>query len=125
MNAMTVARAPQTNPATNPIGITASHCSVLLHVTAPAYDPVMECDHEHDHPCDDGCYCPCTDDTVGEWQPGECDHCWGIVILDAPMSPVCACATGQGAPLHECVCGPPTDPDEYADYLTMTAQAAS
>lgn len=48
-----------------------------------------------------------------EWQPGECDMCAGVsgqAELAAQMAsaiiPVCACATGQGAPLGECYCGP-------------------
>lgn len=48
---------------------------------------------------------------AGEWQPGECDTCGGRdVVVDGPLGPLyCACAIGEGAPLHECRCGTSTD----------------
>lgn len=81
------------------------------------------------HPC--GCDCPhpddceCTDcipdedyyqdDDAEEWQPGTCDNCYGSTEEDLERAakgpgliPVCACAIGEGAPLGECRCGPPT-----------------
>lgn len=51
-----------------------------------------------------------------EWQPGECDYCYGGdengVTAMGPLGPLyCACAIGQGAPPDECRCGP-TSEDE-------------
>lgn len=48
-----------------------------------------------------------------EWQEGTCCQCSGSTPEDlqraaqpGALIPVCACATGQGAPADECVCGP-------------------
>jgi hypothetical protein len=46
-----------------------------------------------------------------EWQPGECDHCYGLSAEDVERgtsvfpAPVCACSIGQGAPADQCRCG--------------------
>ncbi|MEU1630859.1 hypothetical protein ABZ746_37575 [Streptomyces sp. NPDC020096] len=49
-----------------------------------------------------GCDCP----GDGEWQPGECDNCFGEPV-EGPLGTIyCACAIGQGAPEGECRCGP-------------------
>ncbi|MFJ9381918.1 hypothetical protein [Streptomyces sp. NPDC101455] len=59
--------------------------------------------------CDRGCVCGCEcPGDADEWQPGECDHCYGESV-DGPLGPVhCACAMGQGAIDGHCVCGPPS-----------------
>lgn len=56
------------------------------------------------------------DDTpdAEEWQPGECDNCYGGddngVTADGPLGPIyCACFIGQGADEDNCRCGPPTN----------------
>lgn len=51
-----------------------------------------------------------------DWQPGQCDNCTGSTAEELERAakpgalisifPVCACATGQGAPADACVCGP-------------------
>ncbi|MFV6033178.1 hypothetical protein [Streptomyces sp. NPDC056264] len=43
-----------------------------------------------------------------EWEPGQCDHCWGLPAGAEPglLSPGCACLLGQGADPNECSCGP-------------------
>lgn len=46
-----------------------------------------------------------------EWQPGECDHCFGGdengITATGPLGPVyCACRIGQGAAPEDCRCGP-------------------
>ncbi len=66
-------------------------------------------------------HCPdpdCNDELDGtddqdddEWQPGECDNCFGGdengVTATGPLGDVfCACAIGQGAAEGECRCGP-------------------
>lgn len=52
-----------------------------------------------------------------EWSEGQCDNCTGKAPADgeeitlsrsfpnAPITPVCACAIGQGASPENCVCG--------------------
>jgi hypothetical protein len=50
-------------------------------------------------------------DDDGDWEPGECDHCFGGdengVTATGPLGDLyCACKIGQGAPAGECVCGP-------------------
>jgi hypothetical protein len=46
-------------------------------------------------------------DDDGEWQPGECDRCYGGPPVEGPLGTLyCACKIGQGAPLHKCLCGP-------------------
>lgn len=48
-------------------------------------------------------------DDAEEWQPGECDMCFGETV-QGPLGPIhCACAIGQGAPADECRCGPEED----------------
>lgn len=48
-----------------------------------------------------------------EWQPGECDNCYGDTGETALNRPagwtVCACTIGQGANPGACHCGPPAD----------------
>lgn len=49
---------------------------------------------------------------AGEWQPGECDNCYGGdengVTATGPLGPLyCACFIGQGADEEDCRCGPP------------------
>jgi hypothetical protein len=49
-----------------------------------------------------------------EWQPGECDMCFGGdengVTATGPLGPLfCACAIGQGADEENCRCGPEED----------------
>lgn len=51
------------------------------------------------------------DQDAEEWQPGECDMCFGGdengVTATGPLGPLyCACFIGQGAPADECRCGP-------------------
>jgi len=51
-----------------------------------------------------------------DWQEGQCDNCTGGdedgVTADSPLGPIyCACRIGQGAPAHECTCGPEEDED--------------
>lgn len=70
------------------------------------------------HDC--GCDCPCDDDCcidggdcedAEEWQPGECDHCYGQTV-QGPLGPIhCACAIGEGADPEDCHCGPPSGDD--------------
>lgn len=46
-------------------------------------------------------------DDDGEWQPGECDNCYGETV-HGPLGPVyCACRIGQGYDSEDCRCGPP------------------
>lgn len=46
-------------------------------------------------------------DDSGEWQPGECDNCYGQTV-NGPLGPIfCACSIGQGADPEDCRCGPP------------------
>lgn len=60
---------------------------------------------------DDHLYKDVEDD--GEWQPGQCDNCYGETV-QGPLGPVhCACTIGQGAATADCTCGPP-DGDETA-----------
>jgi hypothetical protein len=52
------------------------------------------------------------DDTAQEWQPGECDNCYGGdengITATGPLGPLhCACRIGQGADEEGCRCGPP------------------
>lgn len=53
-------------------------------------------DDPYDPPCGDG-----------EWREGQCDQCSGVTDAPGPLTPVCACAIGQGAPGGACRCGPP------------------
>lgn len=52
------------------------------------------------------------DDASDEWQPGECDHCYGgdengvTAVGTLGGAVYCACFIGQGAAEDECVCGP-------------------
>lgn len=65
---------------------------------------------------EESCMCDEEDADEGddeEWQPGECDACFGSTPEDLRRAaeglgivPVCACAIGQGAPEGECQCGP-------------------
>lgn len=63
----------------------------------------------YDDPYDDEDF---DDDSGGEPQPGECDQCPGSTAVDLEraatqgLTPVCACAIGQGAGPGNCVCGP-------------------
>lgn len=48
-----------------------------------------------------------------DWQPGECDNCFGgdengvTVTATGALGPLyCACHIGQGAAPEDCVCGP-------------------
>lgn len=52
-------------------------------------------------------------DVAEEWTEGQCDNCTGSTAEDlaraaasSGITPVCACAIGQGAPAEECECGP-------------------
>jgi hypothetical protein len=45
-----------------------------------------------------------------EWQPGECDNCYGETVTNRPAGwTACACIIGQGADPEDCRCGPPAD----------------
>ena len=42
-----------------------------------------------------------------EWQPGECDNCFGGPPVTSVLGTLyCACQIGQGAAPEDCVCGP-------------------
>ncbi|MFF4403682.1 hypothetical protein [Streptomyces sp. NPDC001404] len=46
-------------------------------------------------------------DDYEEWQAGQCDNCTGVKPGNGVgITPVCACAIGQGASSDDCVCGP-------------------
>jgi hypothetical protein len=52
-------------------------------------------------------------DDAEEWQEGQCDNCTGSTAAELEaaatgntITPVCACAIGQGATADACVCGP-------------------
>jgi hypothetical protein len=52
-------------------------------------------------------------DDAEEHAEGACDQCTGSTAEDlkramsgASITPVCACAIGQGASSEDCVCGP-------------------
>lgn len=51
-----------------------------------------------------------------EWPEGGCDNCGGstpeelaAAATGRSLTPVCACAIGQGADAEDCRCGPITD----------------
>lgn len=50
------------------------------------------------------------DEESEDWQPGECDNCFGGPPIDGPLGPLhCACEIGQGAGPGDCRCGPEAD----------------
>lgn len=50
------------------------------------------------------------DEESEDWQPGECDHCFGGPPVEGPLGTLyCACEIGQGAPPEACACGPEGD----------------
>ena len=88
-------------------------------------------DYDYDEPCGEGmCQCSCGQGCVcgcecpgdGEWQPGECDGCYGETV-DGPLGPIgCACAMGQGAADEDCRCGPPADDEPAHPAAVALAQ---
>lgn len=63
--------------------------------------------------CGGGCVCSCEcPGDPDEWQPGQCDGCYG--------GPGCACEGGQGAECAEdCRCGPPDDEPPSAAAVAL------